>query len=1545
MLIADKDFSLHRFSRRMRWDPQWLAVLDLNSDERMGSSNDLECEGRLVPIVFLIALLFDITRKVGCAPGGGRRGVAIADEKVENQMARAVIRQPRSRSVSHEIFISYAHEDDKPQQPGDDKGWVTALYEAVLADHKRFSTEPLRIFFDTTSILTMDYWEDKIRNGLRHSSILLVCLSPNYFKSAYCRMEWEEYGKRQVHKLMGMDSIAPVYFVAAPDVDAEDVRKWKETIGKSQYVDLQEWYPKGLQALREEAVRKKLDALGTSLWQRIQSARRAFKAEGNMRSCNVRFVGRRREVCQLHETLAKGAIGVVAAVHGLGGMGKTELAVAYAHGYADSYPGGLWLLDAEGRSELLPLIGDLAGTPELPLELSPRLTAEERGKHALAELKRRAEAVASQDPDGGAACLLVLDNVSEPALLSPSQLVHLPRERFDWLRVVATTRLGRDDLYAPSAKTLDFVPVDALDEEDALQLLREHQNGEHWSHPEDEEYAREIVLELGCFTLAIEQVAIHLGLHPDLRPKAYLARLRREGLPSADALGKNSQVAAQMFHQEKQFAVVLVSTLTRFTPIELATLDYAALLPPESIPWPWLREAVKQDFPRALDFQAGDVDPWLSIRRHLEGARLLVPGNHPETGRMHRLAGSYLREQMAGDAMARRQENIQAVVWLFAVELQNEMLKNADYVVPARLWMLGPMQEYVLHFSHASHVREFAIVAQLVGRIEMRTGRLDKAGPFLMLATERLDAIYAMEPDSNQAAFDTAGAKHMLADWYRMRGNKGDAEVANDLFNEAFSVSQKITTRYVESPGQDQGGADSNSTSSEEAAEAIPRAIEAFEAALGTVEAAEAASLGTTWEYGDDLSAFQVAPHQMQDEDQNEEPRSWFFQSLFENSYLLNMDANKLDEALLLDLGNMEHRLSLGTWNMVQCSPGDAQVLSDLQKTLRLAQEIYERNQDSVLSRRCLAMALSCLGEWHNLRKEDGDAATSVGYFQEATMIYREIYEIYPDSVQAAKDLSNGLLLLGACHTDRRHSEDMSMAFNLIQESLDITNRLYTKYPDSVVAAYDMARRFENFAVWHLTRNQGVDADVALDYYQKTLAISRRLYALNPDSDKGSDRLIRILTMLGRQYAQRATEKDLEVARGYFQEVLDICRKLNIANQESPKRAYDLCDILEDMSALCIMSGNGGDVATAFGGLQEALKIVRKLRHDEAATKVFDVKLSTLLRLLAQWYEKYGMQDHAAEFEVCLHEALAINRKLYASNPGAMQVAHELVCVLALFSDWYGNRGNDGDAKMALDCLREAYDVVGVMYRGNQDASQAAHDVLVVLDRLASWHLAHDQDGDRDIPLYHLQEAKEIACKVFRGNPSSDQAACDAALTLDKLGGALCERGQEGDLDQALGLYEECLDIRRSLLRPSVSQSYVDCIYILKRVANMLFYRKQYKDIDRARFLAEERIALCQELHESTKQSPSCAQELIDAYLFLGHVVGIMGRYIDMYRMICLAMDIQKSYHKHGLALKIYFEDNYNALIVKTRWIMRGMIFGLIALLGGGGYMLYRWLR
>jgi hypothetical protein len=89
---------------------------------------------------------------------------------------------------------------------------------------------------------------------------------------------------------------------------------------------------------------------------------------GNQRSDTDHFLGREVELRQLTAAVFAGHLSVVTAVHGLGGMGKTELAVTFAQRPSDRFQGGMWELPAESRCELLPLIGG----PAAPLGLSAR---------------------------------------------------------------------------------------------------------------------------------------------------------------------------------------------------------------------------------------------------------------------------------------------------------------------------------------------------------------------------------------------------------------------------------------------------------------------------------------------------------------------------------------------------------------------------------------------------------------------------------------------------------------------------------------------------------------------------------------------------------------------------------------------------------------------------------------------------------------------------------------------------------------------------------------------------------------------------------------------------------------------------------------------------------------------------------------------------------------------------------------------------------------------------------------------------------------------
>ena len=144
-----------------------------------------------------------------------------------------------------DLFISYAHADDRSAHAGK----VTALYEAIKADYLRVTGTPLRVFFDTDEIRSMDAWKARILTGLGQSKMMVAILSPSYFASAYCLKEWEIYVETELALALPGEGITPIYVVRHPafetDPVEEQLRHWIKDLRSRQYIECCRSGPRG----------------------------------------------------------------------------------------------------------------------------------------------------------------------------------------------------------------------------------------------------------------------------------------------------------------------------------------------------------------------------------------------------------------------------------------------------------------------------------------------------------------------------------------------------------------------------------------------------------------------------------------------------------------------------------------------------------------------------------------------------------------------------------------------------------------------------------------------------------------------------------------------------------------------------------------------------------------------------------------------------------------------------------------------------------------------------------------------------------------------------------------------------------------------------------------------------------------------------------------------------------------------------------------------------------------------------------------------------
>jgi tetratricopeptide (TPR) repeat protein len=212
----------------------------------------------------------------------------------------------------------------------------------------------------------------------------------------------------------------------------------------------------------------------------------------NVAARNADFTGRAAILERIRDKLAGGdTTAVVAlALYGLGGVGKTQLALEYAHRFMADYD-LVWWVPSERTDEISGGLADLAR--KMGLKVGDNVA--EAAEAALEELRR----------DTVPHWLLIFDNADDPKQLEP----YLPTGSG---HVLITSR---DQAWTHAAEPLE---VDVFSEDESVaHLLRHVQDMD----PGD---ARMVADALGHLPLAVEQASAWLE-QTGMQPRAYVAEL------------------------------------------------------------------------------------------------------------------------------------------------------------------------------------------------------------------------------------------------------------------------------------------------------------------------------------------------------------------------------------------------------------------------------------------------------------------------------------------------------------------------------------------------------------------------------------------------------------------------------------------------------------------------------------------------------------------------------------------------------------------------------------------------------------------------------------------------------------------------------------------------------------------------------------------------------------------------------------------------------------------------------------------------------------
>lgn len=205
----------------------------------------------------------------------------------------------------------------------------------------------VEVFFDQDAIDPLASFPDKIRQGIAASHALLAWWSQDYGESDHCLAE---YRLAWSHARRHSADVAQRLWVVNPEADAGHI-----SAGEANASNFLRPPKAGEEQAWAENLRDKLQALLPCgpLNDERQLPPAPVRYPNPFPRGNPHFTGRNRELMRIHSLLHPPRIGgqasnVALHAHGLGGIGKTELALQYAEQFQAAYPGGVYWLNLAG---------------------------------------------------------------------------------------------------------------------------------------------------------------------------------------------------------------------------------------------------------------------------------------------------------------------------------------------------------------------------------------------------------------------------------------------------------------------------------------------------------------------------------------------------------------------------------------------------------------------------------------------------------------------------------------------------------------------------------------------------------------------------------------------------------------------------------------------------------------------------------------------------------------------------------------------------------------------------------------------------------------------------------------------------------------------------------------------------------------------------------------------------------------------------------------------------------------------------------------------
>jgi tetratricopeptide (TPR) repeat protein len=466
---------------------------------------------------------------------------------------------------------------------------------------------------------------------------------------------------------------------------------------------------------------------------------------------NPHFTGRSEELQKLREQLvASGTAGLsqVQAISGLGGIGKTQTALEYAHRHRKDYSAAFWVqadTDGQIRSGFI--------------NIARNLNLQQKDEADQNIIVNAAKCWLDTHPDW----LLIFDNADEPKIVQD----YLPQQSNG--HILVTSR-AQD---FSSLGINEPVFLNKLKPGEAVRFLLES-TGRSLYHPEKPD-AEKLAKELDYLPLALEQASAYIT-NLKCSFTAYLARYAKQKI---DWLEKGKARTKYPTSVAKTWALNF-EKVQEESPASAALLQISAFLSPDNIPFELITLGREELGTEISEFLSGEIDEITiaELFNPLTSYSLVQVDHELKTYSIHRLVQEVLKAKMDEEGKKECAGKV--------VRALNRSFPASDY----DNWQQCERQITQVEFAETELTLIWSLEIEEAGHLFNKAGYyLHQRGQYFRPEKLFMRSLMTREKVLDSEHPDVTNSLNNLAALYRSQGKYEQAEA---LYTRSLNIREKV---------------------------------------------------------------------------------------------------------------------------------------------------------------------------------------------------------------------------------------------------------------------------------------------------------------------------------------------------------------------------------------------------------------------------------------------------------------------------------------------------------------------------------------------------------------------------------------------------------------------------------------------------------------------------------------------------------------------------------------------------------------------------------